>query len=280
MPINTNTAGASGSPVKGLYPDQSFTALEVMPEALIFQLATIAGEVEGDEPAVRVPYVAADQAAGFVAEGAEITEGAPTLDELVIRTDKVAVLSRTSNEALRNAPGSSGILSRSLTRAVTNKGNAAFLGNTADPTGLLNVSGVSDGGTLGTNLDALETVIGLIEAAGGTPTHVVAHPTDWAVIRSLKAGTGSNVPLLGSPAEQTERRVFGLDVVVNPSATAGNLLVTSRESIYAAAGQLNLATSPDLYFNYDSTAIRATWRIGWDVIDPAHLGKVTMPAEG
>lgn len=279
MATFTNTPGASGNVLKGLYPDQTFMAAEVMPDALIHILATHVGTIEGDEPAVRVPYIAADPSAGFVAEGAEIDEEDPELDELVIQTDKIAVVSRTSNEAVRNAPGSSSILSTSLTRAVTVKGNTAFLGNTANPTGLLHVPGVSDGGTLDGNLDALENTIGLIEAADGIPTHVVAHPEDWATIRGIKASADSNVPLLGSPADQTERRVFGLDVIVSSAATKGSLLVTSKESIYAAIGQLILATSEDAYFTRDSVAIRATWRIGWDVIDPAHLGTVTMPTE-
>jgi HK97 family phage major capsid protein len=275
----TNTPGASGQPLKGLYPDQSFVANEVMPDALINILATNVGIVEGDEPAVRVPYIAADPTAGFTAEGSEISEQDPELDELIINTDKIAVVSRTSNEAVRNAPGSSGILSTSLTRAVTVKGNAAFLGNSATPTGLLHVAGVSDGGTLDGNLDAVENAIGQIETADGIPTHIVAHPEDWATIRGIKAATDSNVPLLGSPAEQTERRVFGLDVIVSSAATKGSLLITSKESIYAAIGQLMIDTSEDAYFTRDSVAIRATWRIGWDVIDPAHLGTVTMPAE-
>jgi HK97 family phage major capsid protein len=279
MSINTNTPGASSEALKGLYPDHTFMASETLPEALIFELATHAGNVDGDEPVVRVPYIAADPTAGFVAEGAEINEEDPTLDELVIPTDKIAVVSRSSNEAFRNSPGSSSLLSTSLTRAVTVKGNTAFLGNASNPTGLLHIAGTSDGGTLDGNLDAVENAIGLIEAADGIPTHIVAHPEDWATIRGIKASADSNVPLLGTPAEQTERRIFGLDVVVSSAATKGSLLITSKESIYAAIGQLMIATSSDAYFTRDQVAIRATWRIGWDVIDPAHLGTVTMPAE-
>lgn len=279
MALNTPTPGATtGEHLRGLYPDQTFPAHEVMPDALIFTLATVAGNVEGDAPAVRVPYVKADPTVGFVAEGALIPEADPTLDELVIHTDKVAVLTRTSNEATRNAPGSSSILSRSLTRAVTTKGNAALLASVSDPTGLANVADMTDGGALGANLDALEDVIGQIEAAGGVPTHIVAHPLAWSKVRAMKAGTGSNVPLLGAPADQTDHRVFGLDVVVSPSAPTDKLLVTSKQSIYAAAGPLMLATSADLYFDRDSTAVRATWRIGWDVIDPKHIGAVTLAA--
>lgn len=272
MAINTSTD------LKSLYPDQTFIASEVMPEALIFRLTTVAGAVEGDAPAVRVPYVATDAAAGFVAEGAQITESDPTLDELIITTDKVAVLTRTSNEAMRNSPGSGSVLSTSLRRAVTVKGNNALLGNVSNPTGLATLAGISDGGTLGPNLDAIDAAIAAIEVAGGAPTHILANPADWATVRALKAATGSNIPLLGAPAEQTDKQVFGLEVITTPSAPAGTILVTSKGSIYSAAGALNLAVSNDHYFDYDSAAVRATWRIGWQVIDPLHIAKVTIPA--
>lgn len=248
----TNTS----ADLKSLYPDQTFNAAEVMPEALIFQLTTLAGSVEGDAPVVRIPFVAADPDAGFVDEGAKITESAPTLDELVVSTDKVAVLTRTSNEAVRNSPRSSAILSTSLRRAVTVKGNNALLVNPNDPTGLANLAGISDGGTLGTNLDAVDAAIAAIEVAGGVPTHIVANPADWARVRALKSATGSNIPLLGAPAEQTDKQVFGLEVITTPSAPAGTILITSKGSIYSAA-------------------IRATWRFGWKVTNPLHIAKVT-----
>lgn len=273
MAINTSPD------LKSLYPDQTFNAEEVMPEALIFQLTTLAGAVEGDAPVVRIPYVAADPEAGFVDEGAKITESDPVLDELTVSTDKVAVLTRTSNEAMRNSPGSNGVLSTSLRRAVTVKGNNALLSNPGNPTGLMGLAGISDGGTLGTNLDAVDEAIAAIEVAGGKPTHIVANPADWAKVRALKSGDGSNIPLLGAPAEQTEKQVFGLEVITTPSLAPGTILITSKGSIYSAAGELNLAVSPDHFFDYDSTAIRATWRFGWAVIDPKHIAKVTVASE-
>jgi len=266
---------------KGLYPDQTFLARDIVPDALLYQVATIAGSIEGDEPAIRVPYVVTDPTVGFVPEGDQITESEPELDELVIRTGKLAVLTRQTNESA-TYPDASTLASDSMARAIAIKGNTALLANpaaTGQPTGLLNTPGITDGGTLGDNLDAVGDAITALEVAGGTATHILASPDVWGAIRALKAGTGSNLPLIGAPADQTERRLYGVPVLVSAQMPAGNLLITDQANIIAAAGQIKLATSDQMFFDSDSLARRATWRIGWEVLDPARLAKVTYTTE-
>ena len=53
--------------LKSLYPDQVFVYAEAVPDALIANplVATVAGEIEGDAPRVRVPYIKTDPTAGF-----------------------------------------------------------------------------------------------------------------------------------------------------------------------------------------------------------------------
>lgn len=275
MTLLNTTAGP-----KGLYPDQTFLAADVVPDALIYQLATLAGSIEGDEPAIRVPYVKTDPTVGFVPEGDVITPSDPELDELVIRTGKLAVLTRQTNESSAYGPASS-LAANSMARALTIKGNSALLSNATaagQPTGLLNIAGITDAGTLTTDLDAIGDAITALEVAGGTATHVIAAPDAWGTIRGLKAATGSNLPLIGAPSDQTDRRLFGLPVLVSPQMAAGTVLVSDRANIIAAVGQIKLATSDQVYFNSDSLARRATWRIGWEVLDPKRLAKVTVNA--
>lgn len=264
---------------KGLYPDQTFVAADVVPDALVYQLATVAGNIEGDEPALRVPFVAEDPAAGFVPEGNEITPEDPDLDEILVNTGKIAVLTRMSNEAARY-PDAADLVATSLSRAVTVKANTALLGNTANPTGLLNVTGIHDGGTLaGDNLDALANAITAVEVAGGTVTDITMDPASWGVLRNLKTQEGSALPLLGAPADQADRRLFGVPVTVTPQMATGTVLVSDRTTIVAAVGPLRLAQSDDHYFDSDSIARRVTWRIGWGVVHPTRLARVgvTIP---
>ncbi|MGE3657738.1 MAG: hypothetical protein AB7G47_13205 [Mycolicibacterium sp.] len=83
-------------------PDSTyFAANEVVGDALILQTSTVAGNVDGDQPAVRVAYVDDAESAAYYAENAEITEDDPTLNEVVVRTKKLARLVNLSSEQFR-----------------------------------------------------------------------------------------------------------------------------------------------------------------------------------
>lgn len=271
---------------KALFPDAPFrySVDAIIPDALVLNgaVATVTGKIEGDVPVVRVPYVTADLAAGFVAEGAAITPGDPSLDELQVATGKIAVITRLSAESVHSSPGSLEIVTNSLKRSVTTKANTAFLANGAmadGPTGLLYVSGLSDGGNLeGGDLDAIADAITTVEAEGGTATAIVTDPESWGYIRSLKETSSSNVPLIGSPAEQAERRLFGVPVFVNAQAPVGHVLVIDKSEVIVATSMVEMAISADAYFNYDSYGVKVTMRLGWGVVHPERLCKINVPA--
>ncbi|MGN6693755.1 MAG: hypothetical protein ACTHN0_06220 [Aquihabitans sp.] len=67
-----------------------------------------------------------------------------------------------------------------------------------------------------------------------------------------------------------------MPVIVNPQMPAGNLLVLDKSQVIAAVGPVRLATSGDVYFSSDSLARRVTWRIGWGVVRPDRIAKVTV----
>lgn len=261
---------------RGLYPDQTFVARDLVPEALLFNITTNAGGIEGDVPTIRVPFVQADPTSAFVAEGSPISAADPTLAEVSVSTAKVATLTKISREAASYLDAST-LVSDSLLRSVVVKANNALLTNASGPTGLLNVSGIVDGGTLDAdNLDAIASAITAVELNGGTPTHIVADPGSFGVMRLMKTATGSALPLLGAPADQTGRQLFGLPVVVTASMSSGKVLVLDSTNIVSASGPVNLATSEDVYFDSDSRAVRVTWRIGWKVIRPNRMAKVAV----
>ncbi|WP_409480546.1 phage major capsid protein [Micrococcus luteus] len=284
---------------KGLYPDQTFIAHEVLPDALLFELATIAGAIEGDAPAIRVPYVSADPTVGFVAEGEEIGVVDPELDEVLVRTAKLAHIVRQTNESAAHSDASE-LLSLSMTRAMTTKANTALFTNpivradakdstsaVLQPIGLLNSPGLAEG--TGDNvhhwvldpatnaLDPIIDVIAAVESNGGTPTHITTDPKTWAAISKMKAATDSHVPLMGAPTAQAQRVLFGLPVIVTPAMAASpGLLITDKNNIIAADSALRLATSDQHFFGSDSLARRATWRIGWTMVHPERTGLLTV----
>jgi Phage capsid family len=164
----------------------AYVPSDVIPDALILQCANVVGRIEGDEPAVRVPFVADDGTVGFVAEGAEIPDANQAFSEIVVTTDKVAALGKYSYETLQQ-PEAARLVVESLSRAVTQKANAAFLANAGAPTGLLNDLGILDGGTITTDLDPLIDAVSDIESTNGTATHVIAAPDAWAFLSKSRA---------------------------------------------------------------------------------------------
>ena len=265
------------STLKGLYPDHTFPSAEVVPDSLILQIATVTSAPEGDVPVVRVPYVENDPTVGFVKEGEEIPTANPKLNEVLIQTKKLAILSEQSREA-SSYDESALAISTSLQRAITMKADHAFLNSEADPTGLWNLAGVIDAGTVTDSFDPFTDAIMGIEANMGKATAIVIDPASWGALSKLKYTSG--VLQLGSPAEQASRTLFGLPVYVTPSMEAGHALVVSREDLIAAVGQIGLNISTEAAFRADSIVYRAIWRIGWNVVHPDRMAKVaiTLPA--
>lgn len=263
---------------ESFYPSETFDPGEIVPDALILKIATVTKGIEGDIPSVRVPYVKTDPTSGFTDEGDDITPSDADLDEITVTTNKIAVLTKQSREAYAYGT-SNDHLAASLERSVIVKANTALLSNASGPTGLLNVSGIVDGGTVTDNFDPISDAITGIECNGGTATSIVMDPKSWGVLCKLK--TSSGTLQLGSPAEQTERRLFGLPVYVTPQMPAGNILIVDATTLIAAVSDISAETDSSFYFGSDSIAHRVTWRIGWNLVHPDRLAKVkvTVPEQ-
>lgn len=253
----------------------TYSPEDLLGQALIIQTATLAGTVEGDEPIVTVPYVAQDAEAGFVPEGEEIPVAGGQLAEVTISTDKVAVLTTVSRE-LAAQPGAAERIARSLQRSVTAKADAAFLGNTGGPTGLFNLPGIPTVGTLGGDLFAAYDAVAAIESDGGTPTHLLVNPGDWGTLSKIPEGTGSARSLLANVHDAATRSLAGVPVIVHAAVPQGEALMLDKAEVVAAYGQLQLARSEDAFFEYDAVGIRATFRLGWNVVRTARLAKLTI----
>lgn len=265
---------------KAWAPDQTaFVPGDVIPDALILQTATVVGQIEGDEPAIRVPFVADDGVVGFVAEGAEIPDADQDFDEVVVLTGKVAALGKYSFETLAQ-PEAARMVVESLSRSVVTKANAAYLGNleaAPGPTGLLNSTGIAEIETpIADDLDLLVEAVSFIELDGGTATHIIANPTAWATLSKLKRAADSNESLIGAGTVAAARALLGLPVLVTPAMPAGSLLVTDQSAIIGAQSPVRLARSDDAYFSSDSIGVRVTWRLGWKVMHGARVVKLTI----
>jgi HK97 family phage major capsid protein len=278
---NTETTLTSA---KAWSPDVTAVAPDIaVPDALILKTTTVAGSVEGDAPAVRVQYID-DDTAGFVAEGAAISEGNPGLSEALVYTGKVAQLVRLSREQWVQ-PNASELLSRSVARAVTRAANVAFIaqaaptgGNVTPPAGLLNISGIVSGGAVASNLDALIDLLATLAGNFSNPTDILMSPLAWASLRKFKLGTGYQSSLLGTGASDAKRYLLDLPVTVDPSVPANKGLVIDKTAVVSAVGSVQVATSDQVYFNADSVGVRCTWRFGANIVKPNRIGTFTVTA--
>ncbi|MCL2090888.1 MAG: phage major capsid protein [Micrococcales bacterium] len=263
-------------------PDiQAFAPDDILADALVLQTSTQLGTVEGDVPAVRVAFVDDDEA-DFVAEGHEIPEADPALNEVVIFTGKISQLVRISREQW-SQPSTSPKLADAVARAVRRKADEAYLAQpvptapaVTPPAGLVNIAGVQMGTPVADSLDALVDLVAVLQVSGATPTHLVTDPTGWAALRKLKTTTDSNVSLLGAGTADAEAFLLGLPVLVSPAMPAGTGLVIDRSAVVSAVGQVMVAQSEHQYFSSDSIALRCTWRLGWNLVRPERCGKFTI----
>lgn len=276
--LSTTTSGRAWAP-----DESKFAPDEVVPDALILTTSTVAGQIEGDEPALRVAFVD-DAAATFTAEGTTISESDPGLDEVLVYTGKITQLVKITNEQWRQTETALQ-LSDSVRRAIIKKANQAYLTqaaptspNVTPPAGLMNVTGIESGGAVADDLDTLIDLIATLEGNGGTPSHIVTDPVGWASLRKFKTQTGAATSLLGAGTADATRQLLDLPVIVSSAMSTGTGLVLDTSAVVSAVGSVRIANSEHMFFNSDSVALRATWRIGWNLVHPDRIGKFTITA--
>jgi len=271
---------------KGWAPDvKYFAPKDILPESLLFQISSVLGSVEGDEPLARVVYVDDDDDpdAGFVAEGDEIPQDDPPLSEVLVATGKVAKLLRVSYE-LWSQDGTAPALSEAVRNVIQERADRKFLTQAAPvapainpPTGLLNVPGITVLDTpVSDNLDALIDLGALLETLGSHPSHWLMSPTAWAAMSKLKVRTDSAENLLGAGLAAGDRRVLGLPVITSRFMPGLQGMLIDKRAIVAAAGPVRVAQSEHAFFTRDSLALRATFRFGQNVVHPNRIAKFTV----
>ncbi len=277
--MTTLKTGTSAYPWR---PDISFFAAnEVVGDALILQTSTVAGEVDGDQPTVRCAYVN-DAAADWIAEAAEIPESNPGLAEVVVTTGKISQLVRVSREQF-NQTQTADQLSKSVARALVKKADSQYLSGTTPIKGLFNIPGTIGGSSfyIGSDLDGLVDLVAQLQSNGAQPSHIILDPLGWAAIRRIKTLTsGSAESLLGAGTDDAPMRLLGLPVLINRFIPAYSGALVDAHAVVSAVGPVQISTSEHQYFSSDSIALRATWRIGWNIVRPNWVGKFLMTEPG
>lgn len=262
----------------------TFAAEDLIPDSLYVKATTVAGKIQGDFPAIRVPYVS-DAPASFVPEGSAIPESGERLDGVTIRSAKLAKLLRITAEQAAQE-NTMERLAISAQRSIVEAADSALLNFPAatqeqidaeelvPSTGILNNEKIvvaSD--PLTKNLDVLVDLIAGLEQDRAIPSGIIMGPATWAALRKLKVGDRRNDSLLGAGSLDAEPRLLGLPILVSPQMPVGQGLVVDSRAIVSAWSDIEAATSEHGAFSSDSILYRLTLRVGHNLLHPERIGK-------
>ena len=230
---------------------------------------------------LQVPMLTEDVPVDFVAEGAELPQGEPVVNEATLTPRKIAAMTILSSELAEDSePEAVNLIGQSIARSIRLKLDQAFLlaasGRLPSP-GVLTGGNYTDGGALGENLDAISDAITSVETAGGRADVITMSPATWGRLSKLKVlATDSNQPLLGvgdSGVNQAQQRtLFGVPVFVDYSVAADVIGVWDSSAVAVAMRRdVKVESDTSRYFDTDSVAVRATLRADWRVLDPARV---------
>ena len=195
----------------------------------------------------RIPVVAADPSAAWVAEGAEITPSDATLDEIEVLPKKLSALTVVTSELIEDSAlevvdatdtaDPSSVIGAGLARDTARKLDAAFFGTTTTngPSGLgsLTTSTID----AGTGLTGVDPFVDAIAAASDVSAHIdawVMSSADFVTVSKLKRSTTSNVPLLTDDASvPSGRTLLGLPIYTTPQKVKTHGASKSRRSARA-----------------------------------------------
>ncbi len=272
----------TGLPTRGLLPDEH-GPLVIQPaiDASVFaRVATVQMTSSHD---YRIPVVAADPTAQWVAEGAEITPSDPTLQELVVTPAKVAGLTIISRELADDSdPAAAQVVGDGLARDIARRiDQAAFAGLASPaPAGLTTLSGVQtyvNASAFG-NLDFAAEAISKAEVVGATVTHFVTSPATALALAKVRTETGSNKPLLGADATTaTGRMILGVPLLVSPFVAANTLWAIDSSRVWLVVrADASIEADRSVYFTSDRVAVRATMRAAFAFPHPQSVVKVSI----
>lgn len=263
-----------------LAPEQvaDLLVVPVVEESIAAQVATV---VTTGSTSYRIPYVAEDPAAAWVAEGAEIVPDNLDTDEVTVTPPKVAGLTVISRELAEDSdPAAAEQVGAGLARDIARKIDAAFFGSTTTngPDGLesLTTSTASETGTEWKNADPFVAAVFTAAGEGATLTAFVANPADAKVLATLKAGTGSNVPLLQpDPTAPLRSIIAGVPLFVSSAVTAGTVWGIPKDRVFVVIrDDTRIEVDNSVYFTSDRVAVKATMRVGIGYPQPLAIVKI------
>lgn len=246
-------------------------------QSLAAQVATVDTLTGEGLHSILYPLWSNDPAVSWVAEGEEIPQGTPELDEIEVVPSKVAGLFVCSSELLHDSnPQASQEVGRGLVRQVVNSVDAAFFGprpSSNAPAGLESLAGVTEIDGAADNVDWAE------EALAASPVDTfITHPSDALNIAKIKESTGSLRGLLQSdPAQKSGRTLAGIPLLTSKHVSPGTVWAIPRDMAkFVLREDASVIADNSAFFTSDRVALRATMRVGFGFTAPDQIIKVLL----
>mgnify|MGYP002652761377 CR=1 FL=1 len=261
------------------HEDGALVVRPVARESVAFLTTTVV-TTQGND--YRIPIVATDPNAAWVAEGAEIPTSDADVTETKVTPKKVAGLSIISVELASDSnPAAAETVGQGLARDIAKKVDAAFFADTTTngPSGLgsLTTSTVDTGGTI-TNTDPFSEAISKAEQVGAQLTSFVAHPNDLLTMAKIKKMSGSNETLLAPNGDATlpaRYQVAGVPLIASPAVTEGTIWGIPQAFVTTVLRSgTTITADSSVFFTSDRVAIRAIMRVGFGFPHPLAIVKL------
>lgn len=242
---------------------------------------------------VRVPRIASGVTAGFVAEGAQITDGEVSFDEVTLLPStlkSLKVLVKVSNELIRQSVvGLDTVLQQRLITDVANELDAALwsgAGTSNTIKGIIKQTGIATGDLDTTDPDSLIDGIATAMTNHVTPTHWVMTAASFNAFRKVKVGTTDARYVFDPSTIQagTAFQLFGLPVIVTdniPDAATDRpqvALVDMSKVVVARDVDAQVAILDQTWGDYDSVGIRVVTRYDVALLQAKAVTLLTTPA--
>jgi HK97 family phage major capsid protein len=242
---------------------------------------------------LRIPRLASGVSAGFVAEGAQISDGDVAFDEVVLLPStlkSLKVLVKFSNEMARQSVVAlDATLKSTLVTNVAQALDAALwdgAGTSNTIKGILQASSIATGVLDLTDPDSLIDALALAQGNKVSPTHWVMTAASFAAIRKVKVGTSDKRYVIDPSTIQngTAFQLLGLPVIITDNIPA---VSTKARVALVDFGKVAVARDVDAdvkildqtWGDFDSIGIRVVTRYDVGLLQPKAVTLLTEATE-
>ncbi|ANR90488.1 phage major capsid protein [Mycobacterium avium] len=238
---------------------------------------------------LRIPRIASGVSAGFVGEGAQISDRSVSFDEIDLLPStlkSLKLLVRFSNEMVRQSvvPLNATLQSTLVTNVAQALDAALYDGTGTSNTvkGIFQQTGIATGTLELTDADSL--IDGLATAQGNkvNPTHWVMTSASFSALRKLKVGTDDKRYIFDPSTIQngTAFRLLGLPVIITdniPAVSTKARVALVDFSLVAVARDVDAEVKilDQTWGDYDSVGIRVVTRYDVGLLHPQAVTVLT-----